>query len=188
MVRILIAGIAAGLVMFIWSFISHTILPIGQMGVTTKWNETATTAAMKNDIREPGLYFFPGGDAEDMNDPAKMAAWMEKYKAGPSGILVYHPTGDEPMGPRMLVTELLSNILAAIAAAIVIGWLVPGFATRVIAAALVGLAAWLSIDVSLWNWYGFPGMYTLGQGIDQVVGWLLSGVAMAFILKPNAME
>ena len=185
MVRILIAGIAAGVVMFIWSFISHMMLPVGEMGVTMKWNESASIAAMKNDIREPGLYMFPGGDKEDMNDPVKMAAWTEKYKAGPRGILVYHPTGDEPMGPKMLGTELLTNILAGIAAAFVIAWMIPGFATRVIAAGLIGLSGWLSIDLSLWNWYGFPGMYAVGQGIDQVVGWLLSGVAMALILKPR---
>lgn len=189
MVRTLIAGIAGGVVMFFWSFVSHTILPIGEMGVTTKWNEAATIAAMKNDIREPGLYFFPGGDKEDMSDPARYAAWEEKYKAGPRGILVYHPTGEEPMGPKMLGTELLSNILAGIAAAFVIGWLICSFSGRILASGLIGFIGWLSIDVSLWNWYGFPGMYAVGQGIDQVVGWLLSGVAIAFVLKLNsAME
>lgn len=183
MVRILIAGIVGGIVMFMWSFVSHMILPVGEMGITMKWNETATLAAMKNDIKEPGFYFFPGGDKEDMSDPAKAEAWTAKYKAGPRGILIYHPTGDDPMGAGMMLKELSTNILAALAAAFVIASLVGGFANRVLAAGLIGLAGWLSIDLSLWNWYGFPGMYAIGQGIDQVVGWLLSGVAIALIVK-----
>jgi hypothetical protein len=53
----------------------------------------------------------------------------------------------------------------------------------VITAGLIGLAGWLSILVSLWNWYGFPANYTIAQGVEQVIGWLLAGVVIAFILK-----
>lgn len=183
MVRIIIAGVVGGIAMFVWSFISHVILPIGEVGVTTVWNETAVVAAMKNDIKDPGFYFFPGMDKADQADPAKMAAWTEKYKAGPRGILIYHPTGEEPMGARTMLTELLSNILAAIAGAIAISWLICNFYGRVATAGLIGFAGWMSIDVSLWNWYGFPASYMLAQGVDQVVGWLIAGAVMALILK-----
>lgn len=183
MVRTLIAGIVGGIVMFAWGFVSHMLLPVGEMGITTKWNEAATVAAMKNDLKEPGFYFFPGASKEEMADPAKMAEWTERYKAGPRGILIYHPTGEEPMGAKTMLAELGSNILAGIAAAFVVGWLICSFGGRVLAAGLIGFAGWMSIDVSLWNWYGFPTMYTIGQGIDQVVGWLLSGIAFALLLR-----
>ena len=89
------------------------------------------------------------------------------------------------MAVRQLLRELVSNIIAALFAALVISWLSVSFGRRVIAAVLIGLVGWLSIDVSLWNWYGFPTSYMLAQGVDQAVGWLLAGIGIAFILRPK---
>ena len=181
--RIILAGIAGGIAMFLWSFVSHTVLPLGEVGVKMLPNEPAVMSAMKANISEPGFYFYPGMDMAHDVSSEEQAAWAERYKAGPRGILIYPPTGAEPMGPGMLLTELASNILACIAAALAISWLVCNFWGRVAAAGLIGLAAWLSIDVSLWNWYGFPTSYMLAQGVDQVVGWLAAGLAIALIVK-----
>jgi hypothetical protein len=68
---------------------------------------------------------------------------------------------------------------------LLIGGIVGGsYGQRVLFVALLGLIAWLSINVSYWNWYGFPTAFVLGEGIDQVVGWLLAGLAMAKIIRP----
>jgi len=37
--RIILAGIASGIAMFIWSFCSHTVLPLGEVGVRMLPNE-----------------------------------------------------------------------------------------------------------------------------------------------------
>jgi hypothetical protein len=58
-----------------------------------------------------------------------------------------------------------------------------GFIGRIVASGMFGLVSWLSIEVSYWNWYGFPTDYTLAQAADQVVGWLVAGVAIAIFVK-----
>lgn len=181
--RLIIAGIIGGIVMFGWGAFSHMVLGLGDSSFKQIPNESAVLSTMKANINEPGLYFFPGMDMSRTPTTEEMNAWTEKFKAGPRGLMVFHPTGDEPMSVRYLLTELASNILAALAAAVIISWLICSFFGRVIAAGLIGLAGWLSIDMSLWNWYGFPTTYFLSQGIDQVVGWLLSGIAIALIVK-----
>lgn len=180
--RIIIAGVLGGLAMFIWSAFSHMVLPLGEVGFRQMPNEAAVVSTLKPNLNESGIYFYPGMDMQNATD-AEQAAWAEKYKAGPRGMLIHHPTGAEPMGPGMLGTELLSNILACLAAALVISWLICFFWGRVAAAGLIGLAAWLSIDVSLWNWYGFPTNYMLAQGVDQVIGWLSAGLMIALVLR-----
>lgn len=184
MARLIIAGIIGGLAMFLWSFVSHTVLPLGEVGIKMMPNESAVLSTMKQNINEPGFYFYPGMDKSkgDVSE-AEQNAWAEKYKAGPRGILIYHPTGEDPMSVGQLLRELVSNILAALFAAVVISWLAVSFGRRIVAALLIGLVGWLSIDVSLWNWYGFPTGYMLAQGIDQAVGWLLAGIAIAFVIK-----
>ncbi len=177
MARLIIAGIIGGLAMFLWSFVSHTVLPLGEVGIKMMPNESAVLSTMKQNINEPGFYFYPGMDKSkgDVSE-AEQNAWAEKYKAGPRGILIYHPTGEDPMSVGQLLRELVSNIIAALFAAVVISWLAVSFGRRIVAALLIGLVGWLSIDVSLWNWYGFPTGYMLAQGIDQAVGWLLAGL------------
>ena len=186
--RIILAGIAGGIVLFMWGAFSHMVLPLGEAGIKSLPNEAAVMAAMKSNITEPGLYFYPGMPGGHSANEAEQAAFEAKYKAGPHGILVYHPTGGEIMPPSMLLTELLSNILAAIAAAFVISVMVSTFLGRVIAAGVFGLVAWLSVDVSYWNWYGFPTDYIAAQMGDQVIGWLLAGLAIAAIVKGRSAE
>ena len=61
------------------------------------------------------------------------------------------------------------------------------FGGRVLFCALLGLFASLAIDVSYWNWYGFPTNYTAAALVDQVAGWGLAGVAIgAIVRKPAA--
>lgn len=96
--------------------------------------------------------------------------------------MIYHPTGDDPVAASYLLTELATNVLAALLGVLVLSWL-PSFGKRVFAAFLFGAVGWISIGASNWNWYGFPANYEIAELADQSVGWLLSGVAMAFILR-----
>ena len=54
---------------------------------------------------------------------------------------------------------------------------------RVLVVTLMGLFGWVSISVSHWNWYGFPGSFAIAEGIDQVVGAFLAGLVLAAIVK-----
>lgn len=185
--RILIAGIVGGLVMFTWSAVAHMVLPIGEIGFKQMPNETAVMAPLKTNAVETGIYIIPGMDMQNATE-AEQAAWAEKYKAGPRAFVIYHPTGAEPMGPAMLLTELASNIFASLCGALILSWLICSFWGRVAVAGLIGFAGWLSILVSMWNWYGFPADYTLAQCVEQTVGWLLAGIAIAFILQVRGTD
>jgi len=92
--RILLAGILGGLVLFVWEFVAHMMLPLGEAGIKGLTNETAVIAALKEQVKEDGLYFFPaGGWSSDMTADQKRQA-MEKAQAmmanGPGGLLLIH--------------------------------------------------------------------------------------------------
>ena len=58
--RILLAGILAGIVMFIWNFIAHDLLPLGEMGIREFPEEAPLLDAMKTNLGDAGgLYLFP---------------------------------------------------------------------------------------------------------------------------------
>ena len=59
--RILLAGILGGIVMFIWTSIAHMALPLGEAGINEIPNESAVLSAMQSSIGDKtGLHIFPG--------------------------------------------------------------------------------------------------------------------------------
>ena len=57
--RIFLAGILGGIVMFIWSFIGHDVLPLGQAGVSQVPNEQSFRDNLATTLTDRGLYMFP---------------------------------------------------------------------------------------------------------------------------------
>lgn len=186
--RIFLGGTFAGLVVFLFSAIDHMALPTGRMGIKTLAQEDLVLGAMRTAIHEPGLYLFPGMDLAKRMTPEEEKAWTARYVAGPTGILVYNPVGEQPLQPRQLSTELATDILAGCIAAFAVSLTTARFSIRVLLVTLLGLFAWLSISVSYWIWYRFPGAYVLAEGIDQVGGWLCGGVVLATVYRGRPAE
>jgi hypothetical protein len=179
--RLTLAAIIGGIVAFLWGAVSHMVLPIGKMGLRSLPSEASVLATLQGSVPEPGLYFFPGMDFSRSMTPEEETAWQERYRSGPAGLLVYRPKGGEAMSPWKLLTELLSSVLAAGAAAFVVAPMAASYGRRVLATACMGLFAWFSMSLSYWNWYGFPTDFIVAEGIDQVAGWFLAGLAIAKI-------
>ena len=59
--KILLSGILAGIVMFIWTSVAHMAQPLGEAGICEIPNESAVLSAMQSNIGDQtGLYIFPG--------------------------------------------------------------------------------------------------------------------------------
>jgi hypothetical protein len=185
MKRILLAGLLGGIIAFVWSAIVHMVPLTSQMGLSMMGDkEDAVLAALKSNLTQDGLYFFPGMDMTKEMTKEQTDAWTAKYKAGPSGLLLYHPNGGEPMEPKQLVIEFLSTILCALIAAFILSSTVGALMCRATMVAMMGLFSWLAINISQWNWYGYPFNFIALDAIDQVLGWLLAGLLMAKLIKP----
>jgi hypothetical protein len=192
MSRALIAGIVGGIVVFLWGFVFHVVLHAGGAGLQALPNEATVVEALRLSVKEPGMYFFPGRDMSLTLTPEEEQAWEAKYKAGPSGLLIYRPPSaspaeaEGPMPPRKLVVEAVSGILAGILVASVLFGVAGSYLARVLATTCFGLFGWLAISISYWNWYDFDPKFTLAEGIEQTVGWFLAGLVMAAIVRRRA--
>jgi hypothetical protein len=184
MIKILLGGVVGGLVLFFWGFVSHMLLPLGEMGLRTIPNEDDLNAAIKKDVREPGLYFVPGWDMSKSQSQEEMQAHMDKVSKGPYGYMVIYPNGRDPSLGKRLPIELGTNVVCALLAAILVTQLRPGFIGRVTCVALFGILASIMTLVPYWNWYGFPSDFTLAQIVHHTVGWFLAGLVLALIVRP----
>ena len=186
--KILLAGILGGIVMFIWTSIAHMALPLSEAGIREIPNESAALSTMQSNIGEnTGLYIFPGlgvsKDASRQEKSEAMKHMSEKMAANPSGILMYHAPGRPfALGKSLGIefgTELLESILVVFLLA---QTRIGSFPGRVGFVLVAGILAAISTNVSYWNWYGFPCVYTVSYMLIQIVGFLLVGIVAALVL------
>jgi len=187
--RILLAGILGGIAMFIWTSIAHMALPLGEAGISEIPNESAVLDAMKGSMGDKtGLYIFPGlGIGKDATHEQKseaMKQMQQRIATNPSGILMYHPPG-RPFGfGKSLAVEFSTEVLQAI----LVIWLlaqtrIESFGGRVGFVVIAGILAAITTNVSYWNWYGFPGVYTASYILIEIVGFALVGIVAAMLLR-----
>jgi hypothetical protein len=188
--RVVIGGVVGGLIIFFWGAVAHMATPLGHAGLSIlpADDESAVAGALKGGVRQPGLYLIPGCDMGSMS-AEQQKALEAKMKAGPVGLLLVNPNGvDQMMSPGQLLTELGSNIAAALLAAVVLSRVPGSYPSRVGVLVLAGLIGWVSLSVSYWNWYGFPTEFIAAEGVMETVGWLLAGLALAAIVKPRVAQ
>jgi len=116
-----------------------------------------------------------------------MKQMQQRIAANPSGILMYHPPGRQFAFGKALAIEFSTEVLQAI----LVIWLlaqthIGSFAGRVGFILIAGILASITTNVSYWNWYGFPSVYTASYILIEVVGFFLVGVIAALVLRKSS--
>lgn len=190
MKRILLTTLLGGIAMFIWNSIAHMVLPLGEAGIREIPNETAVLSALQSNIAEQeGFYLFPdlglGHNPTSEEKEAVMKNMDTTLARHPSGLLIYHPAGTRPLAMgRWLSIEFAAELLEACLVVVLLSQTrIRSFGGRVGFVALAGILAAVTTNVSYWNWYGFPALYTAAYMFTQFIGFVCVGVVAALLLK-----
>ena len=185
--RVFLAGLAGGLIMFVWNFVAHDLLPLGEMGVGIMQNEDAVTSALQTNLGDnSGFYIFPTGGltpgaTRDEKETAMKKA-VEQMASGPAGVLIYRPKRIFNF-PKRLTEQFATDFVEALLAVFLLAQTgIRGFAGKVGFVLTAGILAAITTNIPYANWYGFPKDFTLAQMIMVVVGFLLVGIVAALIL------
>ena len=189
MKRTILAGLVGGLILFVWSFLAWTKLPLHKPTLHNISNEDVVIDVLRNNINMKGVYLFPGMPTSD--DQATMDAYTKKYMAGPLGMIIYDPQGTDPMMVGQFIGGLIIFILSAYMAA----WFLSrstaaasSYIARVSFCGMLGIFISFFAHLSTWNWMGYPMDYTTAMVADAITGWLLAGLGIAAIVKTPASE
>ena len=189
MVRTVVAGLVAGLLVFLWGGIAHMALPLGKAGMRFPPDaaQDVALAALRGAFDEEGIYLLPMPREELWQDEAAMAAFGAAAATRPYAFVVFQPQGHDlnaafgPMLGRQLGICLLAGVLAA--------WLAAGLdgsrLRRALWVAGLGVFAWLVVAAPYWNWYRFPSGFVLAALAEHTVGWFLGGLAIAWFGRPK---
>jgi hypothetical protein len=188
--RILLAGLLGAIAMFAWTAIAHMATPLGEAGVQNTMKDEELLSALKSNVKDKdGFYMYPSmglpPDATHAQQSEAMEKYPEKLEKNPSGFFIYHPAGSRPMNMgKYLTVEFITELVEAFLAV----WLlaqtrIVTFGGRVGFVTAVGIVAAIATNVSYWNWWGFPTVYTASYIFIQVVGFFLVGLVAAIMFR-----
>ncbi len=184
-----LGAVLGGLAAFLWSFISYGVLSWHLKQYHSFQNEDDVSALVSSHAPESGIYLLPLGPSQDgMNAEQKKAAMeirSEKMKKGPLVFAAVNRGGFDSF-PKVLLTQLPCQMFAAL----LLTWMLLQttgltYARRVAFLAIAGFAASVIADLPYWNWYSFPATYTAINLIDYTLTWLLAGLVIAKVAKPQ---
>ncbi|RUL79637.1 hypothetical protein [Dyella choica] len=180
--RILVAAIFGGIVMFIWGGLAHMVLGLGNPGIYQPMHEDVVLTSLHEGLgSKPGVYILPSFDPKQWSDQAARTEYAQKAQASPYAWIVYLPQGEDMTDMhRQLPRQWATDTLASLMLAWVMGLAAFGFIKRLGLAAAAAVFAWLSALVPYGTWYRFPEPLVWAALVEQLIGWLLAGAVMAW--------
>lgn len=191
MKSVLLAGLLGGLLMFFCGAFAHTVLELESRSMKPLPEGQGVIEGVEKLALDAGFYSFPGIQDESSMTPEQLKSYQEEYVAryrkGPAGLLLIVPSGEEPMGPRQLLGELICNMAAAALAA----WLISQFAVEVgffrrwFALILLAPVSWLTLTASHHLWYRFPAEFALDGLWCALMEWAIAGFVVVQLTFPK---
>jgi hypothetical protein len=154
-------------------------------------DEARVIEALRGSLTTHAIYIFPGMQKEtpgmtDREKDAIMTDWTERYRRGPTGMLIYNPRGGDPIMTVQMIMGFILNILTAMVAAWILvrsTAITAPFLARVTFIGVLGVLIAFSSHLMYWNWFGFPLGYTTAVIGESLIGWLLAGIGIAAVMK-----
>lgn len=172
----LIASLVGAALLFIWQFLSWSMLNVHGQEMQYTANQDQVMEALSQHLKE-GQYYLPNVAPGTSNEAAQAA--MESSMGKPWATISYHQAMEMSMGMNML-----RAFLADLVAAFLLTWLLLQFAnldlkTSVLASLAVGATGYLTIPYLNSIWFEHR---SIGFLIDTVVQWGLVGLWLGWWL------
>ena len=176
--KLLLGALLGGLILFLWQFLSWSVLGIHSREMQHAPNQEAVLQALSENLPGEGDYFLPL--APPGATPAEQREAMSSGVGKPWAQISYHAAMQNNMGLNMV-----RNYVADVLAAFLFGWLLLRFARRdlqtaVLAAMAVALTGYLTIAYLNSVWFERA---SIGQLLDSLVSWGLVGAWMGWWLR-----
>lgn len=172
-VRIAVAGIVGGILVFFMGYFEHEVLKWGSRSISSIPQDEAFREHVKGQNLPPAIYMFP-----------HMSTFQEQWKEGPSGLLIVAPKG-APVMAKYLGLELLTNVIAALIAAWIVSLISADkpFLWRWKVVVLMAIFGWVTLTASYGIWYHFPWPFIRDDLLCTILEWCVGGAAIAGIVS-----
>ncbi len=167
----LIAAVVGGIIIFIWQFLSWTVLQLHRPAQDYTPNQQEILQYLDGQLQEGG-YLLPNTPPNASSD--EMNAAMEEMDGKPWAVIQYHKAMNMSMTSgivRSLVTDIITVLLLCI---VLSGYVKRRFGNVFMASLLTGIIVFLNIPYTTHIWYE---TFDLSAHlIDALASWGLCGL------------
>lgn len=178
MVKQVIAVLVGAVLLFLWQFLSWSMLQVHQTEFGYTANQDQIMACLGQHLTEEGTYMIPMvPPGTPMDQEQKM---MEASIGKPWASISYHKSFDMSMGMNMA-----RGFIVDIVAVFLLVWILGGISNRSLSNCLqisvaIGFISYLTIPYSNSIWFETK---SIGYLIDAVVSWSLVGAWLGWYLN-----
>jgi hypothetical protein len=169
----------SAVVVFVASSILHMVLPYHRSDYRKLPDEALS--GLGNLGLAPGDYMFPKPDGPRA---MKDAAFLERWRRGPVGMMTIMKHGAAPSMGRPLALWFLFCLVTSVFAAYIAGRALPPGSAYASIFQFAGVTAFVSYALGIWPttiWYGRAWTTTLKSNVDGLIYALLTGAVFGWL-------
>lgn len=160
-------SVIAGVVLFMWGFLVHAVLPLYDSAYQKFTDEAAMSNALRENAPQTGIYYLPYSEAD--RAPGKPEAFVNVLPQGP----------ERTLASKMLLGLTIQVVSAFLVISLVLRSASSTYWHRVGLFSFVGFIVGFTSHAYYWNWFEFPSAYVIPTILDASVAWTLAGMAVA---------
>ncbi|HEX5152652.1 MAG TPA: hypothetical protein VFW07_14475 [Parafilimonas sp.] len=177
--KIFIGSLVGGIIIFIWQFLSWTVLNLHEPAQRYTPKQDSILAYLSTQFDSSGGYFMPTTPKGASSDEMKK---LEENSAGkPWAQIAYHKSLDINMGMSMIRAFITDFLMVLFFCWVIAGFTANSFGKTLLAAILTGLIIFLSGNYIIHIWYQ---TFDLSAYLtDYLVSWGLTGIWLGWWLN-----
>ena len=164
-------SIVGGIIVFLWVMLSWMVLPMHKMTMNKFTDSAATVSAITENAPKDGIYVYPGMDAKVEGKQPMLF------------VNVARGIDFKSMAKPMVIGLLTQMMSAFFVTYLLLRAKAMKYWPRVRFITVAGIFAAFVGTVPAWNWWHFPGAWTLAEMCDIIIGWFLGGLVIAKLVK-----
>lgn len=179
--KIFIGSLVGGIILFIWQFLSWTVLDLHRPAQQYTPKQDSILAYINTQFDSSAGYFMPtvpkGASSEEMK------SLEEKSMGNPWVQIAYHKSYDASMGINIIKAFITDIVIVLFFCWIISGFTSNSFGKTFIAALLTGLIIFLNANYIVHIWYE---TFDLKAYLtDYLVSWGLAGIWLGWWLNKS---
>ncbi len=179
MKKSIIGALVGAVIIFLWQFLSWTILNLHRPGTQYTPKQDSIMSFLNTQFSEDGAYLLPSvPDGTSMDEQKKLG---EASIGKPWAQVYYHKTKDYNMGANMARGFVVNLVMVWLACWIFCRLNSPSFNTIFFSSLFVGLIVFLNAPYTMHIWFQTKDLN--GHLIDALVGWGVTGLWLGWWLR-----
>lgn len=177
MKKLIIGALVGGILLFIWQFLSWTVLNLHYNAYQYTDKQDAIMSFLSTQIEKEGQYMLPSLPPDATREAHEAA--MKTMAGKPWALIQYRQSMDTNMGSNMIRGLIVDMLIVGFFCAIISRMNSLNFIAIFISALFVGMIVFFNVPYTNHIW--FKGFDLMAYFIDCIVGWALIGIWLGWL-------